>query len=376
MDSVWQHLFRAAKPSRNLYPVLVLLSVAKSSFFVCESYLLVKGLQIITRETALSIWQWFLLFSGNILAYRISTYAITMVSRSAVERNGAELKARIFKQLQLAPLEAELHTGDSVTRLTADADSASSAVPISLMELVSCILNVGFSLAYCFTISWRLSLVVLFTVPASVLVTQVFFDRVQRDYVARGQAESELRSFLQEQLSRVPVIKIFSLFEDVLGNLLAVGQERMERSVSLARSRLLQFYSSNFLGYFSIMSTLCVGAWSVASGRIDVAKFLAFMGAAEGGVIWPISDIPMYFAALAENKGAMQRLLEVVQVERESPATRASVEGVTNVVVALKNVSFAFEDGPDILKDINITIPTGQSVCIVGDSGAGKKYPY
>ena len=224
---------------------------------------------------------------------------------------------------------------------------------------------------------WRMDykLTLLALIPAAVMFVlgTVMSQVMTRRWEERQQAFSDLSDFAQENFSGIAVIKAFVKELKELIAFRRLNKENEEVNVAYTKiATLLEVLVTLF-----VESVICVilgyGGWLVWRGQFNAGQLVEYIGYFEG-IVWPIMAISMLIEKTSRGKASLNRITELLN----APIDVADRDGVADLRdphggIEFRHLTFRYPDGEyDVLKDVSFTIKPGESVGIVGKTGAGK----
>ena len=224
---------------------------------------------------------------------------------------------------------------------------------------------------------WRMDikLTLLALIPAAVMfaIGTVMSQVMTKRWEERQQAFSDLSDFAQESFSGIAVIKAFVKELKELMAFRKLNKENEEINVTYTKiATLLEVLVTLF-----VESVICVilgyGGWLVYRGQFNAGQLVEYIGYFEA-IVWPIMAISMLIEKTARGKASLNRITELL----DAPIDVADRDGVADLKnprggIEFRHLNFRYPDGEyDVLKDISFTITPGESVGIVGKTGAGK----
>ena len=224
---------------------------------------------------------------------------------------------------------------------------------------------------------WRMDikLTLLALIPAAVMFAfgTVMSQVMTKRWEERQQAFSDLSDFAQENFSGIAVIKAFVKELKELMAFRKLNKENEEINVTYTKiATLLEVLVTLF-----VESVICVilgyGGWLVYRGQFNAGQLVEYIGYFEA-IVWPIMAISMLIEKTARGKASLNRITELL----DAPIDVADRDGVADLKnprggIEFRHLNFRYPDGEyDVLKDISFTIAPGESVGIVGKTGAGK----
>ena len=224
---------------------------------------------------------------------------------------------------------------------------------------------------------WQMDykLTLLALIPAAIMfaIGTVMSQAMTKRWEERQQAFSDLSDFAQENFSGIAVIKAFVKELKELTAFRKLNKENEEINVIYTKiATLLEVLVTLF-----VESVICVilgyGGWLVYRGQFNAGQLVEYIGYFEA-IVWPIMAISMLIEKTARGKASLNRITELL----DAPIDVADREGVADLQnprggIEFRHLSFRYPDGEyDVLKDISFTIAPGESVGLVGKTGAGK----
>ena len=290
-----------------------------------------------------------------------------------------DLRNDLFAHLETLPLDFynRQTTGDLMSRLVNDI----GAVRLMLGPAVLNLLNTPVYYAYGVTIMsaidpW-LTLAALSPYPLVILVMRRNGRRLMEGTLRVQEGLAEMSSTIQENVSGIHVVKSYTL-EDVEAARFGRENDRLrEASLRLAKVRGVIGPTMRVVSALGILVVLWLGGTGVAEGRLTIGDLVAFIGYLNA-LAWPTMALGWMFAMVQRGRAGMQRLESVFSEEPTiaSPVRAADATGprVERGDIELRGVSFAYPDAPDspVLEDIDVRIPAGATVALVGRAGSGK----
>jgi ATP-binding cassette subfamily B protein/subfamily B ATP-binding cassette protein MsbA len=302
------------------------------------------------------------------------TLAISLASLAFGQRMVYDLGGELFGHQLRLPLSFHRRrgVGDSVRRVTADCGCVASMVKDSLLP----ILAAAVSLVVMFTIMFRLdpalTLLALLVVPAMIMV----FGRYARPMLERGyrqqEAEGEVYNVVEQTLTGVPVVQAFCR-EEHADDRFTASTDATLGAVLAATNLQLRF--KVLMGLTTALGTaaiLWIGARHVLDGRLSVGTILVFLSYL-GSLYAPLETMMYLSSTVQAAAGSSLRVREVLDTKpevAERPGARPLPPARGHV--RLEEVTFGYEPGRPVLRGVSLEVLPGQTVAIVGCTGAGK----
>lgn len=282
------------------------------------------------------------------------------------------LRNRLFDHIQRLPFSwhAEHHTGDIIQRCTSDTEVIRGFISNQLQEVFRTVFLIVLSLCIMFSMNVKLSCISLVFVPVVIIYSGVFYAKIAKNFLYADEAEGELSSVVQENLTGVRVVRAF-------------GRERFEikrfdeKNEAFAQSWIkLGFITGSYWGigdFFSglqIILVIVFGVVEAVSGEITLGEFIAFVSY-NSTLVWPMRGLGRVLADMSKSGVSMDRINYILDAEEEQDPPDACEPDLHQDVV-FSDVRFAFGDGQPVLKGISFIVPAGTTLGILGGTGCGK----
>ena len=280
------------------------------------------------------------------------------------------MKCRLFDRVQRCVWQelSTFHSGDVVTRLTSDVSTVSSG----LISLIPSIIVTGLQLIAAFGILFYfdrpLAIFALIIGPLGTL--SMFFFRKKYAYYQKKirETESEYRSFMQENITNIGVVKTFQREDSNSAKMEGIRSERLK--VIMQSSRLGAAMSAIMRLIYSAgyVIAFCWGAYRISNGAITygtMTVFLTLVSQVQGSVSSLGQIVPQIYSMIISSK----RINEVIGINEEERSEKKNVP--EKISVNIKNLTFAYKK-KNVLENANVSIEAGTIVGVVGSSGVGK----
>ncbi|QNG39344.1 ABC transporter ATP-binding protein [Geodermatophilaceae bacterium NBWT11] len=364
------------KPFRWVLAVALLLTGADAVAQIAVPALVRSGIDDGVSGGSLSA---LLVITGIALAVVLADWAVTIGSTWLTGRTGERLlytlRVKTFAQLQRLGLdyyERELG-GRIMTRMTTDVDALSAFLQTGLTTAVVSVLTLVGVLVALVLLDGELALVLVATLPVLLVTTIWFRARSVPAYTEARERVSAVNARLQEDVAGVRVTQA-SVRTDLS---LAVFRERAKayRDVRLRAQRYIATYFPfvEFLSEIAVAAVLVVGAARLSSGTITAGVLVAFL-LYVGTFFSPVQSLSQVFDSYQQAAVGLRRLRDLLRTPTSTPAAAdPRPVGRLRGEVRLDGVTFAYA-GADTpaLRDVSLTIAPGETVALVGETGAGK----
>ncbi|HEV2452219.1 MAG TPA: ABC transporter transmembrane domain-containing protein, partial [Streptosporangiaceae bacterium] len=312
---------------------------------------------------------------GIVLADWLVTRSETMVVGRNGERLLYTLRVKIFAHLQRLGLdfyEREL-TGRIMTRMTTDVDALSSFLQTGLVSMVSSVLSFFGVMAALLIINVRLGLTVLTIIPPLVVATLVFRTKSSRAYEAARERVAVVNADLAENVAGLRVTQAYR--REGHNRAAFAGLSHAYLRARLRSQRLIALYFP-FIQTLSVIAgalVLVVAAGQVRTGLLTAGALIAYLLYIDM-FFAPVQQMSQVFDGYQQAVVGLRRITQLLAVPTSTPLARHPRRaGRLDGRIELRDVSFRYEGASrDALRDINLTVKPGETVALVGQTGAGK----
>ncbi|HTC75106.1 MAG TPA: ABC transporter ATP-binding protein [Edaphobacter sp.] len=284
-----------------------------------------------------------------------------------------DLRNDIFANLERqSPSYYHTHrTGDIMARTTNDLNAVRMLLGPAIMYSANTIVFTAAALPFMYRISPKLTFFAFVPLPMASILVQYFGARIHRRFERIQAMFSDISAKAQENFSGARLIRAFAQEEAEIASFETANLEYIKRSLYLVRLMAMLWPTLEFVLGLSLMITLLVGGHEVVSHRISVGQFTAF-NVYMVQLTWPMIAVGWVVNLFQRGTASVVRIDELL---KQQPSI-ADAPNATDIPVTgdieFRNLTFAYPDAPPVLHDINLRIPAGTSLAIVGPTGSGK----
>ena len=315
-----------------------------------------------------------LLVAGAILVQAITSFALTRLLSVEAQLLISKLRAKVQKKVLSFPISYfdNNKSGALVSRIMSDVEGVRNLVGTGLVQLFGGIVTAIISLVLLINISGKMTLFVLAPVFLFAMIALKAFGYIRPIFRKRGVINSEVKGRLTETLNGVRVIKGFNA-EEQENISFEKGVDRLFQNVkkSLTATAIMQSSSVFLLGMASV-GIMGMGGAMIIEGTLTIGDFLSFT-LLLGFMIAPIVQMSNIGSQLTEAFAGLDRTEEIMNMDSEVCDDLRTIE-LNEIMgtVEFKNVSFSYEKGKEVLRDISFKADIGSVTALVGSSGSGK----
>lgn len=286
-----------------------------------------------------------------------------------------DLRQDFYAHLQKLPLQffQENRTGDLMARATNDLGAVRQIVGPAIMYAEQTIFRALIVLPLMFRISWRLTLLLLLTMPLVSLTVKYFGQQIHIRFERIQAFFSDISARAQENLTGVRVVRAYAQEQAEIAEFDKLNQQYVERNLSLVKLSAVFRPLMQFLIGLGFAAILWYGGRQTAIGQMSLGDFAAFNLYLEQ-LIWPLIAMGYVTNLVQRGTASLKRMHEVMAVE-PAIADAPDVAPLPDFKgrIDFRHLTFRYApDGPDVLRDVNLTIAPGQTVAFIGRTGSGK----
>jgi ATP-binding cassette subfamily B protein len=295
------------------------------------------------------------------------------MARAAL-RVAFHLRQQVYTHLQKLNLSyfETAKAGDLSYRLTEDVDRVGEVVNKVFHDFVPCVLQLVAIPIYMIYLNWQLTLATVIVAPLMGVLIGWFGERLQK-YSRRSQNRvSDLSAILTEVFSGIRLIQAFAAENYEIARFSYEAERSLKAKYSAERLKAIQIPIVGFMEALSALSLLIVGAWQISQNNLTVGAFFSYLAAA-ALLIDPIGHTTHNYNEFKQGEASVDRVFELMAIqptviEKPNAIVIPPVQGK----VEYRHVTFGYNLGEPVLKDINLLAKPGEAIALVGASGAGK----
>ena len=320
------------------------------------------------------------------LTQLISIYAVMIVFQSAFvfgfiycagilgERISYELRQKLFNHVQSLSFSYFDRTpiGWIISRVTSDSNRIAELLTWGLLDTTWGVIGISTSLIFMFYIDWRLASIVMLVVPVIIIVALEFKRHIIAEYRTVRKMNSRMTGAYNESITGVRVVKALSREERNLNEFDELSTDMYQASYRAA------WLSALFLPVVQIISAigLCIIIWyggvqaqvgGMTLGSIQAfISYLVFM-------LFPIQEMARVYAGMQQSIASAERVFSLIDAEPDiMDRPDAFDPGTLRGDISFENVKFHYEEDKPVIPNMNLTIKQGETIALVGPTGAGK----
>jgi len=329
---------------------------------------------------------------GLYVGILILTFALEFVQTYLMQWTGQkvmfDLRRQIFRHLQFMHVAFfdKNPVGRLVTRVTTDVDALNEMFTAGVVSIFEDVFVLAGIIAIMMKMNWKLALITFAVLPLIIYATRVFRDKVRDSYRRIRTAIARINSYLQEAVSGMQVLQLFNREKRAFNKFSEINASHMEAFKDAIMAYSVYYPVVEILSAFAIASIIWFGGNDVVRGITSIGVLVAFMQYAQR-FFRPIQDLSEKYNILQSAMAAGERVFKLLdtKIEITSPAVTKNPHGAGRI--EFEHVWFAYGNKTSvektatpirtgesdwILRDVSFVLAPGETIAVVGHTGAGK----
>ncbi len=314
-------------------------------------------------------WVLIIYVVSSILSW-LEGYVINIVMVKAMY----DLRERVEQKINRLPLSYfdKIQRGQLISRVTNDVDNITQTLQQSLASAITSILTVVGVMVMMFSVSWILALVALVSLPLMAVIFGVIGPHSQKAFKQQWSKVGVLNARIEESFSGHALVKVFGREKDQVTAFAEENEELFRASFRAQFLSGIMMPAMMFVGSLTYVGIAVVGALQVAAGNLRIGDVQAFLQY-EQMFTQPLSQIGGMATVVQSGTASAERVFELLDAEEQEPDAADAPEPVNgDGVIEFENVSFSYSPDKPLISDLSFRVEPGQTVAIVGPTGAGK----
>ena len=319
-----------------------------------------------------------LLLVGALVLQVSATYAETLLTGILGQKVMHDLRRQLFAHLQRLPIPFfdRNPVGRVVTRVTSDVEALNELFASGVVAGLGDLFTLLAITVLMVIVDWRLALAAYLVVPGILWVSRIFRLKVRESYREIRTRLARINAFLQERIAGMRVVQLFSREGDEAARFAALDRAHLDAHLRSVTVYALYFPAIEILTSIALASLIVAAAPRVENGVLTVGTLAAFIQLARR-FYQPLQDLSDKYNTLQQAMASSERIFTLLDTPAAAgtettavlAARRASSQGVT---VTFEDVWFAYAEPTWVLRGVSFTVRPGETLALVGHTGAGK----
>ena len=313
-------------------------------------------------------------FLGSALVYWGATYVQTYLVGWVGQRVLQDLRIQLFAHLQTLSIGfySRRQAGVIISRLTNDVQALDQLVSDGVATLLGSTLTLIGTVVILMILDLELALLTFLVFPLLALGSLAFRIVSANAYRATREKVAAITAYLQESLSGIRVVRTFAQEPRHLERFDELNEDNYDANMKTVYLNASYFPAVELMSAFATAGILLYGGLQAIDGEVTVGVLVAFI-AALSNFFDPIQSLSQFYTTYQAGMAALDKIFELLDEEPELRDAPDAVElGRIRGDIAFEDVLFAYGDGAPALRNIDLHVPPGQTVALVGATGAGK----
>ncbi|WP_382303842.1 ABC transporter ATP-binding protein [Herbiconiux sp. UC225_62] len=295
---------------------------------------------------------------------------LNTIVQSTVYRLREEVEAKI-NRLPLSYFD-KMQRGELLSRVTNDMDNVAQSLQQTLSQMLTSVLTVIGVLVMMFVTSPLLAVISLVTIPLTIGITTVIAKRSQKLFVAQWAHTGALNAQVEENFTGHALVKVFGRQRETEETFTEKNEQLYKASFGAQFVSGIIMPAMMFVGNLIYVVIAVVGGLQVASGALSIGAVQAFIQYSRQ-FTQPLTQLGSMVNLLQSGVASAERVFELLDADEQTPdASPAQTPGDTRGRLVFENVSFRYTEDKPLITDLSLVAEPGQTVAIVGPTGAGK----
>ena len=372
---IFVRLMSFAKKYRTQFWIAALSTILLAGFSIASPVILYKAIDDFTvTKDATRLLYFTIAMLSVLLAQVILQFSFIYYANWVGQHIIKDIRAKIFSNiLQFKMTYFDNNSvGRLVTRVVSDIETIANFFSQGVFMIVSDILKMLAAVVVMFVINWKLAIIALAVLPILIYATKLFQIAIKKTFQDVRNQVANLNGFVQERVTGMKIVQLFNRERIEYNNFKEINNKHKEAHVKTV------WYYSIFFPIAEILSSIAIGliVWYgglqvLGNKMITVGAIISFIQMAQM-LFRPLRQIADKFNQLQMGIVSGERVFKVIDTESSIDKTGTKDAGGLQGDIFFKDVRFSYVKGEEILKGINFEVKKGETIAIVGSTGAGK----
>ena len=319
-----------------------------------------------------NIWVLALALIAVALLKAVSIYLFRVSNTAASEKLTKTMRDTLFVHVEHLPFSWHMkhRTGDIIQRCTSDIDTLKGFISEQMTSIFRIVILLAFSIAFMSGMNVPLTLIAMAPVPVILAYSVSFHKKIGAAFLDCDENEGKLSSIAQENLTGVRVVRAFGRERQERDRFFAQNEYYTGLWMKLARPLSMYWSIGDVISGTQILLITVFGSVFCIKDRMLPGEFIAFLSYASM-LTWPVRMLGRLIAEMSKAGVSIDRIADIMRSKEEKETGRALKAPMDGDIV-FDNVSFSYDNGPEVLKNVSFKVSKGTTVGILGGTGSGK----
>ncbi|MFC6095065.1 ABC transporter ATP-binding protein [Flavobacterium qiangtangense] len=364
------------KPYKSRYYWVIFFAVTLSIFAALRPFLLKQTVdEYISPEDSVGLLYYILLMGGALIFEVISQFYFVYLANWLGQDIIRDIRVKLFNHLMSFKMKYfdNEPVGKLVTRSVFDIESISKIFSQGLFMIISDLLKMVVVLLFMFYMNWKLTVIVMCAMPILVIATRVFQKKMKVAFEEVRTQISNLNTFVQERVTGMKIVQLFSREDIEYEKFKVINDKHKKAWIKNVWYNSIFFPIADIISSISLGLVVWYGGMNIVAGNGstsfgDLFSYTMFIGMLYN----PLRQIADKFNEMQMGMIAANRVFEVLDIEEHIQDKGKEVAHTFHGNIEFNNVHFSYTDKEEVLKGINLDVKQGETIAIVGATGAGK----
>lgn len=313
-------------------------------------------------------------YAALIIFQSVFVYGFIYTAGVLGENVQYDLRKKMFDRLQGLSFSYFDRTpvGWIMSRVTSDSQRIAELVSWGLLDITWSVTRITTAFIFMLIINWQLALIVIAIIPVLIFVAVQFKWKILVEYRVVRRMNSKITGAYNENITGVRVAKALVREEENLDEFSELTDEMYQSGYRAAWLSALFLPVVQIISAFAIGAIVLFGGWQLELGNMTIGGIQAFVMYVTF-MLWPIQELARVYAEMQQSIASAERVFSLIDSEADivDRPDAISVDSIAGDIV-FDQVEFYYEEDKPVLKDFNLTIKQGETIALVGPTGAGK----
>jgi len=371
-----KRIFKYVKPYRGIFIWSVVLTVLLAAISPVRPFLIGYTVdKFILSGDYSGLQRMTILLIVVLILQTLCQYSQTLATNTLGQSVIRDLRINVFNHITRLRLKFFDHTpiGQLITRTVSDLETIADIFSEGLISMIGDSLQVVVIIGWMLWIDWKLTLVVLLPVPLLVMATRKFQKSIKVAFQQIRAEVSNLNTFLQEHITGVSIIQYFAREDQEFRKFKTINKRYRDANIRSNWYYSIFFPVVELISGISLSLLIWYGSKQILNHPLDVSpgtimNFIIYLGM----VYTPIRQLADKFNTLQMGMVGAERVFKVLDTDERTVNEGTENPPVLKGNIEFKDVWFAYNDESFVLKDLSFSVKAGETVALVGATGAGK----